>query len=73
MPTKFVVLGGGVFWVLAGGGEVPILFLWARGSLKERKTPPKGEENRDRARKILLKPWSFALAVSSEIRRQSNL
>ena len=23
--------GGGVFWVLGGGGEVPILFLWARG------------------------------------------
>ena len=23
----------GVFWVLAGGVEVPILFLWARGFL----------------------------------------
>ena len=23
--------GGGYFWVLGGGGEVPILFLWARG------------------------------------------
>ena len=31
MSIKFLVLGGGVFWVLGGGGEVPILFLWARG------------------------------------------
>ena len=31
MSIKFLVLGGGgVFWVW-GGGEVPILFLWARG------------------------------------------
>ena len=30
MSIKFLVLGGGVFWVLGGGG-VPILFLWARG------------------------------------------
>ena len=31
MSIKFLVLGGGgVFWV-GGGGEVPILFLWARG------------------------------------------
>ena len=30
MSTKFLVLGGGVFWVFWGGG-VPILFLWARG------------------------------------------
>ena len=29
MPIKFLVLGGGVFWVLWWG--VPILFLWARG------------------------------------------
>ena len=28
MSIKFRVLGGG-FW--GGGGEVPILFLWARG------------------------------------------
>ena len=35
MSIKFLVLGGGwVFWVLGGGGgEVPILFLWARGFL----------------------------------------
>ena len=28
---KILVLGGGVFWVFwgGGGGEVPILFLWA--------------------------------------------
>ena len=32
MSIEFLVLGGGgVFWVLEGGGEVPILFLWARG------------------------------------------
>ena len=31
MSIKFLVLGGGVFWVWGGGGEVPILFLWARG------------------------------------------
>ena len=33
MSIKFLVfLGGGVFWVFFwGGGEVPILFLWARG------------------------------------------
>ena len=31
VSVKFLVLGGGgYFWVL-GGGEVPILFLWARG------------------------------------------
>ena len=30
MSIKFLVLGGGVFWVWGGGG-VPILFLWARG------------------------------------------
>ena len=33
MSIKILVLGGGgvfeVFW--GGGGEVPILFLWARG------------------------------------------
>ena len=27
---KFLVLGGGGIWGL-GGGEVPILFLWAQG------------------------------------------
>ena len=27
--------GGGVFWVWGGGGEVPILFLWARGYPKD--------------------------------------
>ena len=31
LSIKFRVLGGGEFWVLGGGGEVPILFLWARG------------------------------------------
>ena len=32
VSIKFLVLGGGViFWVLGGGGGVPILFLWARG------------------------------------------
>ena len=29
MSIKFLVLGGGIFG--GGGGEVPILFLWARG------------------------------------------
>ena len=31
MSIKFLVLGGGVFWIWGGGGGVPILFLWARG------------------------------------------
>ena len=31
MSTQFLVFGGGGFWVWWGGGEVPILFLWARG------------------------------------------
>ena len=30
MSIKFLVLGGGYFG-FGGGGEVPILFLWARG------------------------------------------
>ena len=30
MPRKFLVLGG-VGGILAVGGEVPILYLWARG------------------------------------------
>ena len=30
MSIKFLVLGGRVFWVFFGG-EVSILFLWARG------------------------------------------
>ena len=31
MSIKFLVLGGGGISGLGGGGEVPILFLWARG------------------------------------------
>ena len=31
MSIKFLVLGGGGILGLGGGGEVPILFLWARG------------------------------------------
>ena len=31
MPIKFLVLGGGVGVFLEGGGEVPILCLWAWG------------------------------------------
>ena len=31
MSVKFLVRGGGVFWVWGGVGGVPILFLWARG------------------------------------------
>ena len=27
VSIKFLVLGGGVFWVLGGGGEVPILVI----------------------------------------------
>ena len=34
MPTKFLVLRGGVFWVW-GGGEVPILFFHGRGDFSE--------------------------------------
>ena len=30
--------GGGVFWVLGGGG-VPILFLWARGFFRQKSAP----------------------------------
>ena len=30
MSIKFLVLGGGSLG-LGGGGEVPIVFLWARG------------------------------------------
>ena len=30
MPIKFLVLGGGILG-FGAGGEVPILFLWARG------------------------------------------
>ena len=32
MSIKFLVLGGGILGFF-GGGEVPILFLWARGFL----------------------------------------
>ena len=35
MPIKFLLLGGGCWGFLEGGGEVPILFLWARGFLQE--------------------------------------
>ena len=31
MSIKFLVLGGGGILGFGGGGEVPILFLWARG------------------------------------------
>ena len=32
MSVKFLVLGGGGYFGFGGGGgEVPILFLWARG------------------------------------------
>ena len=31
MSIKFLVLGGGGISGLGGGGEVPILFIWARG------------------------------------------
>ena len=31
MSIEFLVLGGGYFGFLGGGGGVPILFLWARG------------------------------------------
>ena len=31
MPIKFLVLGGGGYFGFLGGGEVPILFLLARG------------------------------------------
>ena len=31
MPIKFRILGGSFLFFFGGVGEVPILFLWARG------------------------------------------
>ena len=31
MSIKFLVLGGGIWVFIWGGGGVPILFLWTRG------------------------------------------
>ena len=37
MPIKFLLLGGGGFWVFLGGGvEVPILFSWAWGFFRRK-------------------------------------
>ena len=41
---KFLVLGGGVFWVFFwGGGGVPILFLWGRADFSD--TYPRATDN----------------------------
>ena len=40
MPIKFLVLGGGVFWVLGGGGKCRFIF-YGRGDFSEIQDPEK--------------------------------